>query len=145
MTSIVNDLLPYWTVDGKVYYNQFETWMAIGDGDSSRAQFNFYDQSFDTVDWTQDPPESWDSLVQQRCLQLRDKYKHLCLLYSGGRDSHHLLRSFAKYNILLDEIIRVDFTVNPLKRHEAETWMMPLAPVTGTNALPMVPAMFPAV
>lgn len=118
---------PYWTVDGRRFYNQFETWLAIGSGDPSRAHFNFFDEVYERLDWTKQPSESWDSLVHKRCLQLRLKYSHLCLLYSGGRDSHHILRSFAKFKIPIDEIIINDFVFNKFKHPEVDAWMMPLA------------------
>ena len=121
------NLLPYWTVDGQTYYNQFSAWIAVGSGDASRAQFHIYDSAFDSLDWSQEPTQPWDQLVKQRCLQLRNCYQHLCLLYSGGRDSHHILRSFAANNIPLDEIIIVDYTLSPLKHPETDHWMIPLA------------------
>lgn len=124
---IVNDLLPYWTVDGQVYYNQFSAWLAVGSGNTSRAKFHIYDQAYDRLDWTQEPNQTWDELVRVRCLQLRSQYKHLCLLYSAGRDSHHILRSFANNGIHLDEIIVVDHTLSPLKHPEVNAWMLPLA------------------
>ncbi len=124
---INNELIPFWTVNGQVYYNQFNAWMAVGSDDSVKPQFHIYDSAFDSVDWTQDPAQSWDELVLHRCLQLRHKYQHLCLLYSAGRDSHHILRSFANNKILLDEIIVVDLTLNPLKHPEVDLMMIPLA------------------
>jgi hypothetical protein len=124
---INTDLLPYWTVDSKRYYNQFDVWLAIGSRDISTAQFHLYESSFDSLDWTQEPATSWDDLVLLRCLQVRNKYKHLCLLYSAGRDSHHMLRSFANNKIPLDEIVVVDHTLSPLKHPEVDSWMIPLA------------------
>jgi hypothetical protein len=122
-----HDLLPFWTVDGKVYYNQFTAWLAVGSGNASDAQFHLYDSSFDSVDWTQEPPQAWDELVLHRCLQLRNQYQHLCLMYSAGRDSHHVLKSFAANGIPIDELIVVDNTFSPLKHPEVDAWIIPLA------------------
>lgn len=121
------DVLPHWSVDGVAYYNQFKAWMAVGSGDTDRIQFHLYDKAFDSLDWTVEPTQPWDKLVEQRCQQIRNKYQHLCLLYSAGRDSHHILRSFAANKIPLDEIIIVDFTLNLLKHKEVDPWMMPMA------------------
>jgi len=43
-------------------------------------------------------------LYRTRAQQLRDKYEYLILYYSGGADSHNVLRSFLDNSILLDEI-----------------------------------------
>jgi hypothetical protein len=123
----VNDQLPFWTVDGQVYYNQFSAWLAVGSGNVDQAEFHIYDQAYNSIDWSQEPTPSWDELVRQRCLQLRARHQHLCLLYSAGRDSHHILRSFANNAIPLDEIIIVDHTLSPLKHPEVNAWMLPLA------------------
>lgn len=101
--------------------------MAVGSDATVKPQFHVYDSAFDSVDWNQDPAQSWDELVLHRCLQLRNKYQHLCLLYSAGRDSHHILRSFANNKIPLDEIIVIDLALNPLKYREADSMMIPLA------------------
>jgi len=43
-------------------------------------------------------------LYKERAQQLRDKYDHLVLHYSGGSDSHNILYTFVSNNIKLDEI-----------------------------------------
>ena len=118
--------IPHWVVDGKRYFNQSDTWLAQC-LTSKPARFCLYEDALDSVDWSQDPKESWDELLLIRCLQLRQKYKHLVLLYSGGRDSHCILQSFAKFNIPIDEILLVKYTLNPVRANEYETWQRPLA------------------
>jgi len=44
------------------------------------------------------------TLYKERAQQLRDKYNHLVLHYSGGSDSHNILHTFITNNIKLDEI-----------------------------------------
>ena len=117
---------PHWVVGENRYYNQFETWQAVT-RTSQTAKFCLYDDEFNSVDWTQDPAESWDELLRIRCLQLRHKYKNLALLYSGGRDSHCILRTFIKNKIPLDEIIMADYVQNPVRTQEYKTWIRPLA------------------
>ena len=118
--------LPHWIVGEQRYYNQFETFGAMS-RTSQPARFCLYDHVFDSVDWTQEPTESWNELLRLRCLQLRHKYKHLVLLYSGGRDSHCVLKSFAKYSIPIDELLLVNYVHNPVRTKEYRTWIMPLA------------------
>jgi len=129
--------LPHWIVDEQRYFNQFETWQAVA-RTSQPARFCLYDDAFDSVDWTQDPAESWDELLQARCLQLRHKYKHLILLYSGGRDSHCILKSFEKYGIPIDELLLVDYIRNPVRTNEYKTWIRPLAQQYKQHSNPQV-------
>lgn len=71
----------------------------------NEISFNFNDEFFSAIDWTQEPPESLKDLYAERCRQLRDKYDYLILSYSGGADSHNILSTFAEYGIPLDEVI----------------------------------------
>lgn len=43
-------------------------------------------------------------LYRDRAQQIRDNYDYLILSYSGGADSHNVLRSFIDNNIKLDEV-----------------------------------------
>ena len=104
-----NDI--YWSVSGYNTTNQIEAWIKSTQLQTC-PEFHFYDDAYDSVDWTQEPSESWDELCYQRCLQLRQQYKHLALVYSAGRDSHHILRCFSKFNIPIDELIT--FKYNPI-------------------------------
>jgi hypothetical protein len=119
-------LLPHWIVNGEAYYNQLSAWQAIkSSGEDGRFYFNEY--AYDQYDWSQDPKESWDSLVHARCLQLRQRYTKLKLLYSAGRDSYHVLTSFARYNIPVDELILVYYVLNPVRNKEYHEWILPMA------------------
>jgi hypothetical protein len=55
-------------------------------------------------DWLTEPSETWDELIRDKCLELRENYKYLRLWYSGGEDSHTILDAFIKHKIPLDEI-----------------------------------------
>jgi hypothetical protein len=55
-------------------------------------------------DWTKEPEEDIYDLYTERAKQLRGKYDYLVLLYSGGIDSHTVLKSFLDNNIHLNEI-----------------------------------------
>jgi len=71
--------------------NTFPTW-------------NFNNDLWGSMDWTQTIREDLDALYKQRCEQLRDTYDYLILNYSGGSDSFNILNTFLKNNIKLDEI-----------------------------------------
>jgi len=118
--------IPHWVVGDKHIYNQLEAWQEIGE---SKREFRFYfhDHVYDRYDWSKEPTQTWDNLVHQRCLQLRQKYRKLSLWYSGGRDSHHVLMSFARHKIPIDEILLLHWTMNPIRSAEYYDWQLPLA------------------
>jgi hypothetical protein len=118
--------IPHWIVGQQRYTNQFDTWQAIA-RTKQPARFCLYEQAFDLLDWTQEPRESWDELLRIRCIQLRQKYKNLKLLYSGGRDSHCILQAFIKNQIPIDELLIVNYSRNPVRSAEFVNWIRPMA------------------
>lgn len=68
-------------------------------------EWNFNEDVFRKVDWTQEPKETLQELYRQRALQLRDNYDYLILNYSGGSDSKNILDTFLNNNIHIDEIL----------------------------------------
>jgi hypothetical protein len=44
-------------------------------------------------------------LMLDRCTQIRNRYDHVSLMYSGGYDSHTILKTFVDNNIRLDTIL----------------------------------------
>ena len=79
-------------------------------GNSTRVQFRWMDDTWDCMNMTQEPKATWDDLLRTRAQQLRDRYSHVALFYSGGWDSHTALMAFVKNNIPLDEILVYDKT-----------------------------------
>ena len=67
--------------------------------------WDFNEAVFDCYDWTKEPSESILELYRQRAQQLRDQYDYIVLLWSGGADSHTIMRSFIDNDIKLDEIV----------------------------------------
>jgi hypothetical protein len=118
--------IPHWIVGEQRYTNQFETWQAMA-ATKQPARFCLYEDAFDSLDWTQDPAESWDELLRVRCIQLRQKYKNLKLLYSGGRDSHCILQTFIRNQIPIDELLIVNYSRNPVRSVEYANWISPMA------------------
>ena len=52
-----------------------------------------------------EPTESFEELCNQRAAQLRAKYDHLVLAFSGGTDSFTVYNSFVRNNIHIDHIV----------------------------------------
>lgn len=65
----------------------------------------FNDLEFSLYDWTVEPTETLDQLYDQRARSLREQYDYVILSYSGGADSHQILMSFIRQNLLIDEIV----------------------------------------
>lgn len=96
-----------WIVDGKHYITKAEAMLASCANNNSEITFYYYNKEFNAFDWTVEPKESWPELCRQRAQQLRDSNQYLRLWYSGGADSHTMLRAFLDNHIHLDEIVMV--------------------------------------
>jgi hypothetical protein len=85
-------------------YNLFEA-LEQRQKTNEDIRWDFNDEFFSTIDWTQEPAESLKDLYAQRAAQLREKYDYLVLFFSGGSDSHNILSTFVDYGIYLDEVL----------------------------------------
>jgi hypothetical protein len=119
--------LPHWQVDGERFNSQFLAWRTAS-RKNTKPSFYFYEEEYDKLNWTQEPKESWDDICYERCFVLRERYKKLSLMYSAGRDSHHILRCFLKFKIPLDELIilKAHF-LSTNKKIEFENYIVPQA------------------
>jgi hypothetical protein len=84
-------------------YSRFEA-VEKGALTGHRLHWNFNDEMYSSLDWTQEPKESLGELYRQRAQQLRDEYDYLVLWFSGGADSTNVLNSFIENDIKLDEV-----------------------------------------
>jgi hypothetical protein len=66
--------------------------------------FIFHDDVYSKYNWTVEPDETLDQLYAKRAWELRHKYDHLVLHFSGGSDSANILETFIRHQIPLDEI-----------------------------------------
>ena len=57
-------------------------------------QWNFNDEVFEAYDWTKEPEKTLDQLYDARARDIREKYDHVIVSYSGGADSHNMLMAF---------------------------------------------------
>ena len=93
----------YYLVHGIKTLSKFEAWKLAG-GDMDYVRFIFNDDVFEKEDWTEEPTEDIYELYAQRAIQVRKDYDYLVLMYSGGIDSHVMLKTFLENNIQIDEI-----------------------------------------
>jgi hypothetical protein len=67
--------------------------------------YHYHDEVYSSYDWTKEPQSSLLDLYKRRAEQIRQKYDHVVVCYSGGADSHTVLNSFVNNNIHIDEIL----------------------------------------
>jgi hypothetical protein len=101
--DIPRDKLGSYLVSGKQYTNKYHALENCSSGEW--PHFNFHDNIYSQVNWLQEPQEDLYEIYRQRAQQLRDKYDYLIIYYSGGIDSHCVLRTFLDNDIKLDGII----------------------------------------
>jgi hypothetical protein len=93
----------YYEVAGKHYHNKlqaFEAAFSIG----HCPHWNFFEEAFSTVDWTQEPSQSILELYAERARSIRESADHVILWFSGGADSWTIADAFVNNNILIDEL-----------------------------------------
>lgn len=101
---LINKKLGYYLCDGLEFESKIQAcFHSVKYG--KPVEWIFNDLEFNKHDWTVEPSEDLDTLYDKRARELREKYDYLILSYSGGSDSHQILMSFIKQNLLLDEII----------------------------------------
>jgi hypothetical protein len=66
--------------------------------------WNFNELAFSCHNWTKEPLESLEELYARRARQIREKYDHVVIFYSGGADSLNIVNTFIKNHIQIDEI-----------------------------------------
>jgi hypothetical protein len=71
---------------------------------SQDMHFNLHESVFDHADWSYEPTQSWDSLLDIRAQQIASKGRPIVLYFSGGTDSYTIYKVFERNNIHLDLI-----------------------------------------
>lgn len=96
--------LGYYEVGNKLILNKANA-LIESKSTNSPIRWIFNDDVYSKFDWRVGIQEDLSSLYRRRAQQLRDKYDHLILYYSGGADSTNVLHAFIDNGILLDEIV----------------------------------------
>jgi len=91
--------------NGKQFYDKLS---AISENISSGSPIHFKTpSSYKNHDFSQRPKQTLEQLCVKKAKQLREKYEHINLFYSGGCDSHFILKIFLDNNIKIDNVIMV--------------------------------------
>jgi len=113
----------YYTVDDRLHPSKE---LAMIDYTKNKGRMLFHTgYDFTTKPWTQEPRETIADLKRRRAQQIRDKYNKVCITYSGGTDSHTVLRAFVENGIHVDEIIINRTYHNPYRVWEFEQVTLP--------------------
>jgi hypothetical protein len=93
-------------VGGRKTYSKLEAFEWSGQ-DLSKVEWNFNREVFSTYNWKIEPNQDINYFYDKRAKELREKYDYIILWYSGGYDSHNILKTFIDNNLHLDEIITI--------------------------------------
>lgn len=103
---------PFWMIKKNGYYkvgdkNFIHKTLALTEASrtKSNVSWEFNSDVFSKCDWQTPVQTSLLELYKLRAQQIRNKYDHIILAYSGGPDSDGVLDSFLINNIHLDEIV----------------------------------------
>jgi hypothetical protein len=101
-------------------------YMVVSGERDSRLRYVFHDDVFSSIDWHHEPEFDLEWLYILRARQLRETYDYLILSYSGGSDSHEVLKTFIENDIFLDEvqIVHHEKAINKLDPSEHENLEM---------------------
>jgi hypothetical protein len=95
----------YYAVDNQKFVSKYDAMLYASKIKTNRVYWNFHDNAFSNFDFTIKPIKPLSQLYKERAQQIRDKYDYLILTFSGGADSHNILRTFLDNDIRLDEIV----------------------------------------
>jgi hypothetical protein len=99
------DEFGFYTVNERKTYSKMEAfeWAKY---DFSKIHWDFNKKVFSLYDWTKEPVEDVNYFYDKRVKELRQQYDYIIFFYSGGYDSHNILKTFIDNNIHIDEIIK---------------------------------------
>jgi hypothetical protein len=92
-----------WQVEGQKFLNKYDA-LVYATNHNKNVKFYYHNHVWASFDRKKLGKVSLQELYRQRAQQLRDTYDYLVLYYSGGADSHNILRTFIDNNIKIDEI-----------------------------------------
>lgn len=101
---LINKKTGFYSVDNLEFDSKIRACLFASQHDK-KVSWNFNNEQFGMFDWTVEPNETLDQLYDKRAREIREKYDYVLLSYSGGSDSHNMLMSFLRQNLLVDEIV----------------------------------------
>lgn len=95
----------YWKVFNRCFFNKADCLRLATALKKFPVTYHFFDEVYTSIDWKKPIERSLKSLYFERAKHIREKYKYVSLLLSGGADSTTVLNIFIDNGIHLDEVI----------------------------------------
>ena len=102
--NLHHELVGYYEVGGKRYDNKWDAMLHATQLNTTYT-WDFAPEIFSKINWALPIEFSLDDLYRMRLQQLRAKYDHLVLFFSGGKDSLNILMTAINNNIFIEEIV----------------------------------------
>lgn len=100
---MINDKYGLWIVGDQKFDDKYQALLHASETNQNIKFWYHYDV-YTKFDRTLLGKISLNTLYKERAQQLRDTYDYLILFYSGGADSHNILKTFMDNDIQLDEV-----------------------------------------
>lgn len=94
----------HYQVNNKTLYNPFLAYYELYQS-KMPISFYCYDKEYAALDWTQEPKESFEQLMDRHAVDLRNRYEKIIMPWSGGTDSQTIYNVFVRNKLHIDEII----------------------------------------
>jgi hypothetical protein len=94
----------YYQVKDQIFKNKFLAASYAAKNNIPSLHFNMYETAMDQADWSKEPEQSWNELLDIRAHQIAAKNKAIVLNFSGGTDSLTIYQVFRRNNIPIDVI-----------------------------------------
>lgn len=101
-SSGVNNI--FYAVDGQQTLSKVQA-LILANGNLSRVTHHYLEDVWDQCNWTIEPSDSIQCMVDQRCQQIRQQHDYVALWFSGGYDSQTILDSFVRQGLVIDELL----------------------------------------
>jgi hypothetical protein len=99
----MNTKFGLWIVGDQKFDNKY-TALIHASNTNQQVRFWYHDEVWQRFDRSVLGKIPLKTLYKERAQQLRDKYDYLIVYYSGGADSHNVLKTFIDNDIHLDEV-----------------------------------------
>jgi hypothetical protein len=93
-----------YTVNNQRVTNKLQA-IELANYDTAKITYSWLENRLDQVNWTIEPDECLNDLVDRHVNRIRNLYDHVALHWSGGYDSYTILKAFVRNNIKIDELI----------------------------------------
>lgn len=102
------DKFGYYTVGDFKTYSKMEA-IELADQLKKLPRWHFNDLEYSSYNWTVEPVETLKELYARRAREIREKYDHVVIFYSGGIDSENIVDTFVENNIPFDELATMNY------------------------------------